>query len=83
MTVVPRVLNNLKDGLQARLNEQTGIKRLALNVLISINKMFTGSSRTSVSADVCLSRFMQGSAASFQFFVGGAFTEPDTLRFFR
>ena len=83
MSLVPLVLKNLQKGLQARFAELPGAKRKLFNALVGVNKRFTRR-RPNLSLS---RRLLKQVHAAFggelrALFVGGAFTEPQTLQFF-
>src|SRR5437879_5993889 len=83
VSLVPLVLKNLQNGLQARFDELPSGKRKLFNFLVSINKAFAKRKPR-----LFLSRKLLGQVhAAFggelrAIIVGGAFTEPQTLQFF-
>jgi long-chain acyl-CoA synthetase len=83
VSLVPLVLKNLQNGLQARFDELPSGKRKVFNFLVALNKALTKSRPR-----LALSRSLLGQIhAAFggelrAIIVGGAFTEPQTLQFF-
>ena len=83
VSLVPLVLKNLQNGLQARFDELPSGKRKLFNFLVSINKAFAKRKPR-----LGLSRKLLGQVHSAfggelrAIIVGGAFTEPRTLQFF-
>lgn len=83
MAVVPMILDAFKRQLMQRFDELTPTRRKMLNALIVVNRFLTRHE-----PNVALSRrLLPQIHAAFggklkTLFVGGAFTEPDTLRFF-
>jgi long-chain acyl-CoA synthetase len=83
MSLVPLVLKNLQKGLQTRFAELPSAKRKLFNALVSVNKRLTHR-RPNLSLS---RRLLKQVHAAFggelrALFVGGAFTEPQTLQFF-
>ena len=83
MTLVPMVLKNLERGLRARFAKLPPHRRSLLNFLIGFNRLLAGNR-----SNLTLSRFLLRQVhAAFggelqALFVGGAFIDPATLRFF-
>lgn len=78
MALVPMILKNLEDGLRARLEG----KRLA-SVLIGLNRMLTRRRpRLALSRRLLAPVHRAFGGKLKALFVGGAFTDPATLRFF-
>ena len=83
VTLVPMVLKNLERGIKANFDSLPAIKRLALPLLIALNKRFTRKS-----PNVRLSRKLLPQVHKafggelLTMFTGGAFIDPATLRFF-
>lgn len=83
VTLVPMVLKNLERGIKANFDSLPAVKRLALPLLIALNKRFTKKS-----PNVRLSRKLLPQVHKafggelLAMFTGGAFMNPATLRFF-
>ncbi len=83
MSLVPLVLKNLQKGLQTRFAELPPVKRNVFNAFVAVNKQLTRRR-----PNLSLSRRLLGQVhGAFggelrTLFVGGAFTEPQTLQFF-
>jgi len=83
VSLVPMVLKNLERGLRSNFDALPGIKHFALNLMISINKTLTRKR-----PNVELSRKLLGQVHKafggqlLAMFTGGAFIDPQTLRFF-
>jgi long-chain acyl-CoA synthetase len=83
MSLVPLVLKNLQKGLQARFAELPGPKRKVFNTLVGVNKRLTRRSPNLSLSRRLLKQVHAGFGGELRaFFVGGAFTEPQTLQFF-
>jgi long-chain acyl-CoA synthetase len=83
MSLVPLVLGNLQKGLQKRFSELPPLKRKVFNALLATNKRLT---RRHPNLDLSR-RLLKQVHDAFggelrAMFVGGAFTEPQTLQFF-
>jgi long-chain acyl-CoA synthetase len=83
MSLVPLVLKNLQKGLQSRFTELPPAKRRVFQVLVALNRLLTRRR-----PNLALSRRLLGQVHEAfggelrALFVGGAFTEPQTLQFF-
>ncbi len=83
MALVPLVLKNLEQGLRERFAALPAGKRVVLNSLIALNRALTWRR-----PHLAVSRLLLGQVHSAfggelrALFVGGAFTEPATLKFF-
>jgi long-chain acyl-CoA synthetase len=83
MALVPLVLKNLQKGLQARFDALPKSKRAIFDALLVINRALTRRA-----PKIWLSRKLLSQVHSafggelLNLFVGGAFTEPETLQFF-
>ncbi len=83
MSLVPVVLKNLQKGLQARFDALSPAKRKLFNSFVAVNKLLTRHR-----PHLAISRSLLGDVhRAFggelrALFVGGAFTEPQTLQFF-
>src|ERR1700737_3510352 len=83
VSLVPMVLKNLERGLRSNFDALPGINRFVLNLMISINKALTRKR-----PNVELSRKLLGQVHTafggqlLAMFTGGAFIDPQTLRFF-
>jgi long-chain acyl-CoA synthetase len=83
MSLVPMVLKNLENGLRERFAALPPPKRQLLNALVAANRALTRRQ-----PNLSLSRMLLGQVHTAfggelrALFVGGAFTEPATLRFF-
>ena len=83
VSLVPMVLKNLERGIKSNFAALPAIKRFVLNAMISINKMLTRKR-----PNVALSRKFLGQVHKafggqlLAMFTGGAFIDPQTLRFF-
>ena len=83
VSLVPLVLKNLQKGLQARFEALPPGKRRILNALIAINKTFTKSHPRLGLSRRLLHQVHQPFGSELRaIFVGGAFSEPQTLQFF-
>jgi long-chain acyl-CoA synthetase len=83
MSLVPLVLKNLQKGLQARFDELPKAKRAIFDAFRATNRAFTrGKPRLGLSRKL-LSQVHSAFGGELRaLFVGGAFTEPETLQFF-
>ena len=83
VSLVPLVLKNLQKGLQARFEQLPSGKRRVFDFLVGVNRALTKDAPR-----LWLSRALLGQVHSAfggelrAIIVGGAFTEPQTLRFF-
>ena len=83
VSLVPLVLKNLQKGLQARFDELPSGKRKVFNAIISVNKALTKSRpRLGLSRRLLKQVHDPFGGELRTIIVGGAFTEPQTLRFF-
>lgn len=83
MSVVPLVLKNLQKGLQTRFAELPPVKRKLFNALAAVNKRLTRRRPNLSLSRRLLKQVHQAFGGELRaFFVGGAFTEPQTLQFF-
>ncbi|HVA93314.1 MAG TPA: AMP-binding protein [Candidatus Dormibacteraeota bacterium] len=83
MSLVPLVLKNLQKGLQARFAELPPAKRKLFNVLLGVNKALTRRHPNLALSRRLLKQVHQAFGGELRaLFVGGAFTEPETLQFF-
>jgi long-chain acyl-CoA synthetase len=83
VSLVPLVLKNLQKGLQARFDALSPGKRKVFNALVAINKAFTKSRPRPGISRRLLKQVHQAFGGELRtIFVGGAFTEPQTLQFF-
>jgi long-chain acyl-CoA synthetase len=83
MSLVPLVLKNLQKGLQARFDDLPKAKRAIFNTLRATNRAFTRSKPKLKLSRKLLSQVHAAFGGELRaLFVGGAFTEPETLQFF-
>jgi long-chain acyl-CoA synthetase len=83
IAVVPLILTNLQRGLRERFAALSPFKLKMLAVLISINRAFTGSRpRLGLSRSLLKDVHLAFGGQLRALLVGGAFTEPATIRFF-
>lgn len=83
ITVVPAILKNLQKGLQARFDALTPGKRRILNALVAVNKALTRRRPRLWLSRRLLPQVHRAFGGELRaLFVGGAFTEPQTLQFF-
>jgi long-chain acyl-CoA synthetase len=83
MALVPLVLKNLQKGLQAKFDALPKSKRAIFDSLLAINRAFTRRSPKMWLSRKLLSQVHAAFGGELQtLFVGGAFTEPETLQFF-
>jgi long-chain acyl-CoA synthetase len=83
MTLVPMVLKNLEKGLRARFDALPPHRRFLLNCLIGLNRMLVGDRPNLKLSRVLLRQVHQAFGGELRtLFVGGAFMDPSTLRFF-
>jgi long-chain acyl-CoA synthetase len=83
MSLVPLVLKNLQKGLQARFAELPPAKRKVFNALVAVNKQLTRRRPNLSVSRRLLKQVHQAFGGNLRaLFVGGAFTEPQTLQFF-
>jgi long-chain acyl-CoA synthetase len=83
MALVPMILKNLETGLRTRFAEQPAPKRALLNALIALNRTLSGGRPNPRIARKLLPAVHGAFGGKLEaLFVGGAYTDPDTLRFF-
>ena len=83
VTLVPMVLKNLERGLKAKFDELKPAKRLVLNQLININKLFTRRRPHVKLSRLLLPQVHKAFGGELlAIIVGGAFMEPSTAQFF-
>jgi long-chain acyl-CoA synthetase len=83
MSLVPMVLKNLERGLRQRFAELPKGRRKILNALIGVNRALTRRRPNRVVSRALLRQVHSAFGGELRaFFVGGAFTEPETLQFF-
>jgi long-chain acyl-CoA synthetase len=83
MAVVPLILTNLQRGLRERFAGLPPMKRRMLAILISINRALTGGRPRLGLSRTLLKDVHQAFGGGLRaLLVGGAFTEPATIRFF-
>jgi long-chain acyl-CoA synthetase len=83
MSLVPLVLKNLQKGLQTRFSELPPTKRKVFNALVAVNKRLTRRRPKLNVSRRLLGQVHQAFGGELRaLFVGGAFTEPQTLQFF-
>jgi long-chain acyl-CoA synthetase len=83
MALVPLVLKNLQKGLQAKFDALPKSKRAVFDALLAINRAFTRRSPKMWLSRKLLSQVHAAFGGELKtLFVGGAFTEPETLQFF-
>jgi long-chain acyl-CoA synthetase len=83
VSLVPLVLKNLQKGLQARFDALPPGKRKIFNALVALNKALTkGRPRPGISRRLLKQVHEAFGGELLAIIVGGAFTEPQTLRFF-
>jgi long-chain acyl-CoA synthetase len=83
MSLVPLVLKNLQKGLQARFDALPPAKRRVFNLLVGVNKLLTRRRPHLGISRLLLRQVHQAFGGELRaMFVGGAFTEPQTLQFF-
>ena len=83
MALVPMVLKNLERGLRQRFADLPSGKRKILNALIATNRALTRRSPHLKISRALLPQVHQAFGGELRaLFVGGAFTEPETLQFF-
>jgi long-chain acyl-CoA synthetase len=82
-SLVPMVLKNLERGLRQRFSELSPLRRTMLNALIAANRALTKSRPNLRISRALLGQVHDAFGGELRaMFVGGAFTEPATLRFF-
>jgi long-chain acyl-CoA synthetase len=83
MALVPLVLKNLQKGLQARFDALPKSKRAVFDALLAMNRAFTRRSPKMWLSRKLLSQVHAAFGGELRaLFVGGAFTDPETLQFF-
>src|SRR5580704_7189404 len=83
MALVPLVLKNLQKGLQARFDALPKAKRAIFDALLAMNRAFTRRSPKMWISRKLLSQVHAAFGGELRaLFVGGAFTDPETLQFF-
>jgi len=83
MALVPMVLKNLERGLRQRFADLPPRKRKILNALIATNRALTRRQPHLKISRALLPQVHQAFGGQLRaLFVGGAFTEPETLQFF-
>src|SRR6202050_1030352 len=83
MALVPTILKNLERGLRQRFAELPSGKRKILNALIATNRALTRRRPHLKISRALLPQVHQAFGGQLRaLFVGGAFTEPETLQFF-
>jgi long-chain acyl-CoA synthetase len=83
MALVPMILKNLERGLRQRFADLPSGKRKLLNALIATNRAFTRRRPHLKISRTLLPQVHQAFGGQLRaLFVGGAFTEPETLQFF-
>jgi long-chain acyl-CoA synthetase len=84
VTLVPMILKNLETAIRARLEARSGGTRRITNALIGINKALTRRRLNPALSRRLLGPIHAAVGPSLRaVFVGGAFTDPATLQFFR
>jgi len=83
MSLVPMVLKNLEKGLRARFAELPPHRRWLLDRLVGLNKRLTDKRPNLKISRALLKQVHRAFGGELRaLFVGGAFTEPETLQFF-
>lgn len=83
MALVPMVLGNLENGLRQRIDELPPLRKAAFHVLRRTNGLLSGGKPNPKIARKLLGPIHQGFGGRLEaLFVGGAYTNPSTLRFF-
>jgi len=83
VSLVPLVLKNLQKGLQARFDALAPGKRKAFDALVAVNKALTKRRPHLGLSRLLLKQVHEAFGGELRaIFVGGAFTEPETLQFF-
>jgi long-chain acyl-CoA synthetase len=83
MALVPLVLKNLRTGLQAKFDALPKSKRKLFDALVATNRAFTrGAPKLWLSRKLLKQVHSAFGGELRTLFVGGAFTEPETLQFF-
>jgi long-chain acyl-CoA synthetase len=83
MSLVPLVLKNLQKGLEARFADLPPVKKAVFRFLVKVNRAFTRRRPNLRLSRALLGQVHQAFGGELRaLFVGGAFTEPQTLQFF-
>ena len=83
VTLVPLVLKNLRNGLQARFDALSPAKKAVFNFLRGVNRALTrGRPRPWLSRRLLSQVHQAFGGQLIAIIVGGAFSEPETLQFF-
>jgi long-chain acyl-CoA synthetase len=83
VTLVPVVLKNLQKGLQTRFESLSPWKRKLFNALVAVNRALTRSRPRVGLSRLLLKQVHEAFGGQLRaIIVGGAFTEPQVLRFF-
>jgi long-chain acyl-CoA synthetase len=83
MALVPMVLKNLERGLRQRLAAQPAPRRWLVRQLIRLNRALVGNHPNVALSRILLRPIHRAFGGGLRMlFVGGAFTEPETLEFF-
>ncbi len=83
MSLVPLLLKNLQNGLETRFAELPAGKRKLFHVLLALNRRLTRRRPNLGLSRLLLPQVHQAFGGKLRaLFVGGAFTEPQTLQFF-
>src|SRR6202171_441270 len=83
VSLVPLVLKNLQKGLQARFDALAPGKRRLFHALVAVNKALTKRRPLLTLSRRLLKQVHEAFGGELRaIFVGGAFTEPETLQFF-
>jgi long-chain acyl-CoA synthetase len=83
VSLVPMVLKNLERGLRAKFDELPRGKRFVLDRMIALNKLLTrGRARVGLSRRLLPQVHKAFGGELRALIVGGAFTEPTTMKFF-
>ena len=84
VTVVPMILKNIETAIRTRLNGLSGAQRQLMRLLIGLNRRLTRRRLRPAVSRRLLGPIHAGIGKSLRaVFVGGAFTDPATLQFFR
>src|SRR5256714_13752284 len=83
VSLVPMIVKNLEHGIKSNFAALPGIKRFVLNMMISINKLFTRKQPKVELSRTLLPQVHKAFGGELRaLFTGGAFMEPSTLQFF-
>jgi long-chain acyl-CoA synthetase len=83
VTLVPMILKNLERGLRAKFDELSPAKKMWLNSMIGLNKLFTRSRPRVWLSRLLLPQVHRAFGGELLALItGGAFMEPSTLQFF-